>query len=129
MPVHAVLPGSSMAAAGLRAAVACPPGSRLRPIALRGCGGRSSGVRPADGLLMIVDDEPINVKVLQKHLKIAGYSRFITTSDAMSVLDCIRSEPARRSAVGRDDAGHQRARSPASRFAATRAWATFRSSF
>ena len=42
---------------------------------------------------MIVDDEPINVKILQKHLKLAGYSRFITTSDAMSVLDCIRKNP------------------------------------
>ncbi len=42
---------------------------------------------------MIVDDEPINVKILQKHLKLAGYTRFITTSDAMSVLDCIRKNP------------------------------------
>ncbi len=46
----------------------------------------ASGGRPEDSLLMIVDDEPINIKVLQKYLKIAGYSRFVTTSDAMSVL-------------------------------------------
>jgi putative two-component system response regulator len=49
--------------------------------------------KPGDGLVMIVDDEPINVKILQKHLTVAGYSRFITTSDARCVLDGLRKTP------------------------------------
>jgi putative two-component system response regulator len=49
--------------------------------------------RPEECLLMIVDDEPINIKVLQKYLKMAGYSRFVTTSDSTSVLGRIRTSP------------------------------------
>ena len=53
----------------------------------------ASDSRLEDALLMIVDDEPINIKVLRKHLQVAGYSRFATTSDAMSVLGSIRKSP------------------------------------
>lgn len=42
---------------------------------------------PAEGLLMIVDDEPINIKVAQKYLKLAGYTRFVTTSDPLTVME------------------------------------------
>ena len=38
---------------------------------------------------MIVDDEPVNVKVVQKHLKMAGYQYFITSTDPRPVVDMI----------------------------------------
>jgi putative two-component system response regulator len=42
--------------------------------------------------IVIVDDEPINVKVVQKYLKLAGYQQFATTTDATQALDLIRAE-------------------------------------
>ena len=42
--------------------------------------------------IVIVDDEPINVKVVQKYLKLAGYQQFATTTDATQALSLIRSE-------------------------------------
>jgi putative two-component system response regulator len=42
--------------------------------------------------VMIVDDEPFNVKVVQAHLSLAGYSRFITTTDPKPVLAMIANE-------------------------------------
>src|SRR5947209_6705492 len=43
--------------------------------------------RPEDGKVMIVDDEPINVKLAQKFLKLAGYSRFVTSSEPRNVVE------------------------------------------
>lgn len=42
--------------------------------------------------IMIVDDEPVNVKVTRKYLELAGYRNFITTSRSMDALDLIRQE-------------------------------------
>ena len=39
--------------------------------------------------IMIVDDEPVNVKVVQKHLKLAGYQHFVTSTDPRPVMDMI----------------------------------------
>jgi putative two-component system response regulator len=44
--------------------------------------------------IMIVDDEPINVKVVQKHLQGRGYTNFITTTDATKAVEKLRSERA-----------------------------------
>ena len=41
---------------------------------------------------MIVDDEPINIKLIQKYLHGAGYQDFITTNDSRQALDLVRSE-------------------------------------
>lgn len=40
--------------------------------------------------VMIVDDEPIIIKVLQKYLRQAGYENFITTSDSRDAVELIR---------------------------------------
>ena len=40
--------------------------------------------------IMIVDDEPINVKVVQKHLQGRGYSNFVTTTDSTQAVDMLR---------------------------------------
>lgn len=37
--------------------------------------------------IMIVDDEPINIKVVQKHLHGHGYTNFRTTTDSTSAID------------------------------------------
>ena len=42
-----------------------------------------------DPAILIVDDEPINIKVAQKYLKLAGYRRFFTTTDSTRALDLI----------------------------------------
>ncbi len=42
--------------------------------------------------IAIVDDEPINVKALCEHLRIAGYRRFFTTYDSTKAIDLIRAE-------------------------------------
>ncbi len=43
---------------------------------------------------MIVDDESLNIRMVERHLKTAGYERFITISDSCQVLDALfRDEP------------------------------------
>jgi putative two-component system response regulator len=42
--------------------------------------------------IMIVDDEPINVKVVHKYLRGAGYVNFITTNDSTTAMDMLRRE-------------------------------------
>ena len=42
--------------------------------------------------IMIVDDEPINIKVVQKYLHGHGFSNFITTSDATRAMDIFRAQ-------------------------------------
>ncbi len=46
----------------------------------------------SDPQIAIIDDEPINIKVVQKYLKLAGYERFCTTSDATQAVELIQSE-------------------------------------
>lgn len=41
------------------------------------------------GRVMIVDDEPVNIKVVRKYLKMAGYSDIIETSRASETLDMV----------------------------------------
>jgi putative two-component system response regulator len=42
--------------------------------------------------IMIVDDEPINIKVVQKYLQGHGYSNFVTTSDATQAMELFRTQ-------------------------------------
>jgi putative two-component system response regulator len=42
--------------------------------------------------VMIIDDEPLNIKIARKYLQIAGYSNFITTSDAAGAMQMVRRE-------------------------------------
>src|SRR5947207_15966684 len=56
----------------------------------------SSPSQPATDALaakiMIVDDEPTNVKLVRRLLQLEGYSRFVTTEDAASALSLVRDE-------------------------------------
>lgn len=47
---------------------------------------------PTQPRIMIVDDEPINIKLAQKYLKVAGYRRFVTTSDSTQAMALLRKE-------------------------------------
>ena len=38
---------------------------------------------------MIVDDEPINIKLIQKYLRGAGYHDFVTTSESREAISLI----------------------------------------
>ncbi len=42
--------------------------------------------------IMIVDDEPINVKLARKYLTMEGYSNFVTTTDARQAIHLISKE-------------------------------------
>src|SRR6185437_5596733 len=42
--------------------------------------------------IAIVDDEPINIKIVRKHLQGVGYDRFVTTSDSLMAFDLIARE-------------------------------------
>jgi putative two-component system response regulator len=58
-------------------------------------------IRPDDDLLatamaqakvMVVDDEPTNIRVVQRLLELAGHTRFVTTSDATRAMKLLRQE-------------------------------------
>ena len=42
--------------------------------------------------IMIVDDEPVNVKVVQRYLELVGYQQFMTSTDSRSVMEMISQE-------------------------------------
>ncbi|MGO9112466.1 MAG: HD domain-containing phosphohydrolase [Thermoguttaceae bacterium] len=42
--------------------------------------------------VMIVDDEPLIVKSVQKHLKLAGYRHFVTSTDSRPVMEMVSVE-------------------------------------
>ena len=69
------------------------------PLAASGADTSPLGSTVSDGLfgalnetakVMIVDDEPVNIKVVQKHLKLAGYQHFVTSTDPRPVLEMSR---------------------------------------
>ena len=63
--------------------------------------------------IMIVDDEPINVKVAQKYLALVGYEQFVTTTDPTEALALILAEMPDVILLDVDDAGAGRAGNPA----------------
>src|SRR5687767_5411892 len=42
------------------------------------------------GRIMIVDDEPVNIKVAKKYLQIAGYRDFVTSTDSANAVQTVR---------------------------------------
>ena len=68
-----------------------PPFSDEAPAIERADRG-APGAGPTGAKIMIVDDEPINVKVVRKHLQIAGYRNFVTTTDSTSAMSLLRAE-------------------------------------
>ena len=59
------------------------------------------GISPPEGLfgalnesakIMIVDDEALNIRVMQRHLELAGYRHFVTSDDPRPVVDMVQKE-------------------------------------
>lgn len=46
----------------------------------------------AQAKIVIIDDEPINIKVARKHLQNVGYQHFVTSTDATTALELITRE-------------------------------------
>ena len=42
--------------------------------------------------IMIVDDEPLNIRVARKYLQAAGYERFVTTTELPDAFKMIREQ-------------------------------------
>jgi diguanylate cyclase (GGDEF)-like protein len=42
-----------------------------------------------EAVVMMVDDEPVNIEVIQIHLEEAGYSKFLSTSEPLNALDLL----------------------------------------
>lgn len=54
---------------------------------------KSSSTCPVpDAKIVVVDDEPVNIKVVSRLLRIEGYTQFVSTSDAREALKLIRDE-------------------------------------
>ncbi|MBA3484099.1 MAG: response regulator, partial [Pirellulales bacterium] len=62
------------------------PASRLPAAA------RRDAINVKQFKLMVVDDEPTNVKLVRRLLELQGYERFITTTDSREALGLIESE-------------------------------------
>lgn len=46
----------------------------------------------ASAKIMMVDDEPLNMEVLQVHLEVEGYNRFVSVSDSKLAIEAIKKE-------------------------------------
>jgi putative two-component system response regulator len=46
----------------------------------------------AAGRIMIVDDEPLNIKIVRKYLQMAGYTDFVTTTESTQAFEMIQRE-------------------------------------
>lgn len=44
-----------------------------------------------DPRIAVIDDEPINIRVVTRYLEVAGYRQFFTTTDATQAIELIRS--------------------------------------
>ena len=43
----------------------------------------------SEAIVMMVDDEPVNIEVIQVHLEEAGYTKFISTSEPLNAVDLL----------------------------------------
>ena len=66
----------------------CLPERDLSP---RGMPSSTDQLRHASKV-MIVDDEPINVTIARKYLSLAGYEKFVTTTDSRQVMSLLDAE-------------------------------------
>jgi putative two-component system response regulator len=53
---------------------------------------KANGKPPKTAKLMVVDDEPTNVKLVQRFLELDGYDRFVTTTDARRAVRMVKDE-------------------------------------
>lgn len=58
------------------------PGQIIRPE-------RHQIATPTDGTIMLIDDEPLTLEVVQTFLEEAGYTRFVTTNEPRQVIELL----------------------------------------
>jgi putative two-component system response regulator len=83
-PLKHGLPGAPCAPAPVRVPAAASAASSAQP--------SSANEDYKSAKILIVDDEGFNIKVVQAHLTLAGYSRFVSSTDPRPVLAMITSE-------------------------------------
>ena len=66
--------------------------AETRPAPIPLSPGEVAGTLIPTAKIMIVDDEPVNVKVVQKYLKLAGYQHFTTSTDPRPVVEMVAKE-------------------------------------
>lgn len=65
---------------------------RDRPISLTAHGGSGSGTPFPSSKIMIVDDEPTTIEILEMFLQGEGYQRFVKTTDSRNAVALARTE-------------------------------------
>ena len=90
--------------------------------------GSTAGTRTAftslrTSTVMMVDDDPLMLEVVQTYLEEAGYVSFITTSQPKEAMELFVKHTPDISAPGPDDAGGFRLRHPGSKCVGTRSCA------
>ena len=68
------------------------PASKAAPACAAAAANESFDASAKAAKIMIVDDEPLNVKIVRKHLANAGYTNFITTTDSKHALETMAHE-------------------------------------
>jgi putative two-component system response regulator len=71
---------------------ACPPFPSLFDVALTPPAKNDCASRIKQSKVMIVDDEPLNIKILRRLLELEGFSHFVTTTESPTSLSLIRQE-------------------------------------
>ena len=50
----------------------------------------AAGPAPAGAKILIVDDEPVNIKVARRYLQMVGYQNFVTVTESPRAMEVIR---------------------------------------
>lgn len=64
----------------------------MTPIAMRQAAPPPPICPVPDAKIVVIDDEPVNIKVVSRLLRIEGYQQFVSTTDSREALDLIRAE-------------------------------------
>jgi putative two-component system response regulator len=70
----------------------CPPFPSLSHAPLTPPATIDNSSRIKQSKVMIVDDEPLNIKILRRLLELEGFSQFVTTTESPTALSLIRQE-------------------------------------
>jgi cyclic di-GMP phosphodiesterase len=70
----------------------CPPFPSLTDAPLPPAAANDGASDVKHSKVMIVDDEPLNIKILRRLLELEGFTRFVTTTESPTALALIRQE-------------------------------------
>ena len=90
MQKYRLFTGNAAPAETQPATDAAPVVARHKYPAASTAGGNTAAV--SNAVIMMIDDEPINMEIVQAYLETAGYSNFITTSESSRAMEIIKQE-------------------------------------